>query len=373
MVTFAFFCTILFLVAVLLRRVYFCIPAKELKRLARAGDPVGAQLYRPVAYGAAFSLLLWVIIVAFAAASVILWAHGLPAILSVPLVFVILLVGFGWGASAFPHARTVEVAARLASFFTWILMRTQPVSSRLGSFIRSRRNAYMHTGLYEKEDFAEVLAMQKEQQDNRMHSQDITLMERALRFGDQTATAILTPRKTLRLVNAHDTIGPILLGELHDSGATTFLVYEGKKDHIIGSVRLLDLIQAKQGGQVRSFVQSHIIYVRDDFSLPQILNAFQQTGQQVVSVINNHREFLGIVRFEDLLGTLTGDVPDEAIAYDDPRAVAEYQPKQPEPEPTREQSDEAVEAQGSEQGHAELAAEPVPDDDSDTTDHTQAV
>lgn len=359
MVTFAFFCTILFLAAVLLRRVYFCIPAKELKRLARSGDPVGAQLYRPVAYGAGFSLLLWVIIVSFAAASVILWAHGLPALLSVPLVFAILLVGFAWGASAFPHARTVEIAAHVAPLFTWILMRTQPVSSRLGNFIRSRRNAYMHTGLYEKEDLAEVLAMQKEQQDNRMDQQDITLMERALRFGDQTTTDVLTPRKTLRLVNAHDTIGPILLGELHDSGATNFLVYDGKKDHLVGTVRLLDLIQAKQGGQVRSFVQPHIIYVRDDFSLPQVLSAFQQTGQQVVSVINNHREFLGVVRFEDLLGALTGDLPDEAIAYDDPRAVAEYQPK----EPAQEIGDEqplSGEQETTEQPEAALVPEPAP-------------
>jgi CBS domain containing-hemolysin-like protein len=330
MVILALICTLLFLAVVLLRRVYFCVPAKELRRLARSGDPLGVQLYRPVAYGAGFSLLLWLLVGTLGTASVVLWTLSLPLLASPIVVFLVLLMSFGWAATAFPRARTVEIAAHIAPLFAWILMRTQPVSERLGTYIRSRRSAYIHTGVYEKEDLAELLALQKTQQDSRVTNDDVELMERALQFGDKTATDVLSPRKDLRTVNVDDAIGPILLGELHDSGATNFLAYEGKKDHLVGSVSLLDLIQAKTGGKVKQFVQAQLIYVREDFSLLQVLNAFQQSGQQLVIVINNHKEFLGVVRLGDLLAKLTGEAQDEGIAYDDPRAVAEYKPKEPE-------------------------------------------
>ena len=60
----------------------------------------------------------------------------------------------------------------------------------------------------------------------------------------------MVPKQRLRLVRAHETIGPKLMDELHQSGLQQFPVVDAD-DHVIGMVQLQDIVRAKQGGSVR--------------------------------------------------------------------------------------------------------------------------
>ena len=74
------------LAGVVIRKTYFYIPPRELKRRAEKHDEVAAQLYRAVAYGNSLRSLLWLYIGLVSAASLIVLARQLPVWVSILIV-----------------------------------------------------------------------------------------------------------------------------------------------------------------------------------------------------------------------------------------------------------------------------------------------
>jgi putative hemolysin len=223
----------------------------------------------------------------------------------------------------------------MAAFFVppvvWMLRHTH----RLLEFIALQTNHFrdlsvQHSRLYEKEDLLDLIQQQKEQGDNRIQQDDLDLVEQALRFGDIRAADIVLPRKQAYLVDADDNIGPILLDQLHKQKQQSFLVYKDEKENIIGSLALADAVTAKKGGRVFDLIRSDLIFVHEDFTARQVLNAFHKTGHQVAVVINNAEEFVGVITItlNHLLHKLLGEAQEEDVPYGDRGAVAAYQPKQ---------------------------------------------
>jgi CBS domain containing-hemolysin-like protein len=148
-----------------------------------------------------------------------------------------------------------------------------------------------------------------------------------LAFGDKQAADILQPRKHTYLINADDSIGPILLDQLHKSGQASFLVYKDKKDNIVGSLTMHDAVAARQGGRVFDLIRNDLAFVHEDFGLKQVLTAFQKTGQHVVLVVNKFEEFLGVITLDDLLKELVGEQEPVLVEnYENRSTVAAYQP-----------------------------------------------
>jgi CBS domain containing-hemolysin-like protein len=125
----------------------------------------------------------------------------------------------------------------------------------------------------------------------------------------------------------------VLLGELHNSGQTSFLVYEETPDRVIGTLFLRDAVAAREGGQVRQLMHPRLCFVHEDFSLRQVLQAFAKTGQFMVIVVNPFEEPVGVITLSHLLTQLLGEPnEDDFDAFENRAAVAAYKPKAPEPE-----------------------------------------
>ncbi len=321
-------CALLFLLVIAVRRVYYCVPAKELKRLARGQDTVGRQLYKVVAYDGSLAVLLWVLAGVLLAASAFFLAHGLPALTAVTVIAGLIWLGFAWLAVSSPWGFTVRLAVLVSPPLAWLLSKLHGVLAPASRFIRAHHRVFDHTGLYEREDLLDLLYRQKQQADSRLNSGDIELLERVLHFDDQTALDILTPLAQVRIVRASETIGPKLMDELHNSGALAFPVVEKEGEPVVGVVALEDLVAAKQGGQVHSLTNPNVAFVREDFTLTQVMRAFRHTGQRLLVVVNAFEEFVGVVSLESLLEQLLGKVEeaDNFVAYEDRSAVARYQP-----------------------------------------------
>jgi len=314
------------LIALALQRFYSSVPAKELKRLAARGDHLAAALYRPVAYGTSMRLLLWLLFAVGLTGGFLLIALGLIA----PLAFVVIgltMSGVVFLQSLRLTVRSARLAVQTAPVLTWMLLHVHvPFDLMAKSVNRIRRHA-AHSGLYEKEDIVALLQQQKEQVDNRIAAHDLDLLTRAVQFDDQQAADIVVPMSRVKLVSIDDHIGPVLLGELHDSGQNSFLVYEDTPDHVVGTLFLRDAIQAKEGGHVRDLMHPRLCFVHEDFSLRQVLQAFTQTGQFMVVVINAFEEPLGVITLSHLLTQLVGErQTDDFDHYEDRQAVAAYQP-----------------------------------------------
>lgn len=311
------------------RKTYSYLPQKELKRQARQGDQVAAVLYRAVAYGASLRVLLWLIIGISAAWGFVLLVQVTPAWLAFLAVVALLWYGFVW----MPTSRISGVGARMVVAVTpmiaWVLNLVHPLFNAIARKLQPRRVSTGHTGLYEREDLIEFLELQRSMEGSRISAAEIDMAIHALTFGDRSVGEVMAPRRVVKMVSADETVGPILLDELHDSGHSRFPVYEGTQDKIVGTLYLRDLVDARHGDKVHAEMEKKVYYIHEDQTLYQVLHAFIKTKHHLFVVVNSFEEFVGIVTIEDVIEQVIGQkIEDEFDKYDDMRAVAEHYARQ---------------------------------------------
>ncbi|HSX00457.1 MAG TPA: CBS domain-containing protein [Patescibacteria group bacterium] len=314
------------LFALALQRFYSSVPVKELKRLAARGDTLAEALYRPVAYGSSMRLLLWAVF-GLSTAGGILLLHSLPG-----------LVAYGFAALTLAAAiivqslrltvRSARFAVRTAPVVNWMMVHLHLPFDSLANLMGRFHKHAAHSGLYEKEDLIALLRQQVEQSDNRIAKDDLNLIARAAQFDDLQAADVVVPMSRVKLVRLNDHIGPVLLGELHDSGQNSFLVYDESPEHVVGTLFLRDAIAAKEGGRVAELMHPRLCFVHEDFSLRQVLQAFAKTGQFIVVVINAFEEPVGVITLQHLLQQLVGEHGgDDFDSFEDRGAVAAFRPQ----------------------------------------------
>lgn len=315
------------LVALVLRKTYFYLPKPELQRQAALHDPLAVTLWRAVAYGGSLVLLLWLCIGVGAGVGFVLFAKLAPSFLGFLVVALALWFGFAW----MPSTRLTSIGAHLAIWCTpavvWLLSLAQPLTSRIVPIIK-RFYLGPHTGLYEKEDLLELVHQQKQQPDNRVSDEVLSLVERALQFDTYTVHDVLVPRAKVRTVSQSDPIGPITMDELHATGFTRFPVIADDPNVIVGTLYLRDIVDSRKGGTVETYADTHVFYVHDQDSLSDALHAFRVAKQQVLVVVNAFEEYVGIITISDVLGKLLVFSDSRAFtAHDDKHAVAQKHEK----------------------------------------------
>ncbi len=324
-----------------LERTYYRVKPAELKRRAREGDPFAAGLYRAVAYGASLRLLLWVLVGASAAGFFVVFSRSFSPWLAFVIIVATVWFGFAW----LPNSRVTSLSAYMAKWLAkplgWILNRLNPLLDWIASLIRRHRPIHFHSGLYRKEDLLELLNLQSSQFDNKISEQELDMARHALQFGDKTVRGVMVPRRAVKLVNIGDTIGPIFINELHQSGHSRFPVFDGKKDNIVGALYLRDLVGLKVEGKVKDVMKKKVMYVHEEQSLHDVLQAIIKTHHQLFIVVNSFEEFVGVIGLEDVMEQIIGSpIMDEFDRYEDLRAVAERAAKK-----EHAANDEPVEAE----------------------------
>jgi CBS domain containing-hemolysin-like protein len=320
------------LAAITLQRLYSSVPTHELRRLAHKGDTLAAALYRVAAYGASLRLLLWIVASVGVATGLTFILPALSFLLCITVLVIVLLLALVILPSISLTQRSAQAAAQCVPVVQWLLMHLHTLLDRAGAMISRFRELPVHNRLYEKEDLINLIERQRKQADNRIADEDLDLMVRALTFKNTSAADVAQPRKKAHLVNASDSIGPILLDQLHKQHQASFLVYKDAQSDIIGTLTMNDAITAKHGGKVADLIRNDLIYVHEDFSARQVLTAFYKTGHQIAAVINNAEELVGVITAHHLLAVLLGDIQDDEGVYSDRAHVAAYQPQPIEPQ-----------------------------------------
>lgn len=314
------------LISLSLQRFYSSTPVYELKRLAARGDPRAAALYKVAAYGAAARLVLWALAVFALAGGMGLIVIHAPLAVTLAVLVVVMTLALIVAPSLALTALTAGFAAACSGPLVWLLMRLHPFTDRIARQTGRFRSLEKHTRLYDKDDLVRLLQRQKEQADNRIAHEELELAERALAFSDKQAASVLEPASKLYMVNAHDTIGPILLDQLHQQHQQAFLVYEDEKSHIIGQLFMRDAIAAKQGGTVASLVRNDLTYIQEEAGLREVLATFEQSGQQLLVVRNTFDELVGVVSASRVLHELLGEPSADSAAQPTVNDAADESP-----------------------------------------------
>ncbi|MBC7746729.1 CBS domain-containing protein [Pedobacter sp.] len=159
--------------------------------------------------------------------------------------------------------------------------------------------------------------------DERQH------LESTLSFSDVIVKDIMTPRSMIDNIDQRESIGPLVLDQLHKTGHSRFPVIDVDVDHVVGMLYLHDLVTLSSTHKTaKGAMQPDVYYVHEDHSLEHALHAFLRTHHHLFIVVNKFRETVGLLSLEDVIESLLGhQVIDEFDEYHDLRKVAESNPR----------------------------------------------
>lgn len=153
------------------------------------------------------------------------------------------------------------------------------------------------------------------------------LINSGLKFNDIRVESMMTPRSIIEAVPVDEFLGPLVLDDLHKKGYSRFPVIQGDIDHIVGMLRIQDLltIDRKSKSHLAEKVMSRDVYYIDkDQTLSYALTAFLKTEHHLFIVINELRETVGLLSLGDVMEELLGRKIDNEFDYDeDSRKVIE--------------------------------------------------
>ena len=314
----------LVLLSISLLKTYNHVPRKELKRQARNNDEFAKVLHKVTSYGISLDIFLWFVIGLTSAVLFVFLARNFPLFIALFGCMSVIWFGYAW----MPHTGVTSTARRVTKTITpalaWVIDMLHPVLARIGGFIEKHRPIRVHTGLYTKEDLLDLIDTQQVQIDNRITKEELRLATQALTFGSKLVADVMTPKRVIKSVSAGDSIGPVLLGELHKTGHSRFPVHDkDSKDSIVGMLYLRSIIDVKSGGGVTSHMNKNVYYVNEQQPLGSVLHAFIKTHCHIFMVVNEFEEIVGLITLEDVIEQLVGrKIVDEFDKYDDLRAVA---------------------------------------------------
>lgn len=319
------------LLALALQKTYSTLTEKELRRRARAKDPIAMVLYRAVAYGATLRTFLWLVTVLAAAGSFVLLSRVAPPILAFITVVIAIAYGFAWMPAHKATAFGMQIAVWLTPAVAWLLDHIHPLLDKIVAFAQKHRPITVHTGLYDREDLLALIERQKHQPDSRISPDTLELLAHTLTFGDKVVHDCMVPRRAVQAIPASTPVSPAMINELHANGFSRVPVYTGdaaEEPQFVGTLYLRDLITLKHSGTVTEVMHKKVYYVHEDHPLEQVLDAFLKTHHHLFIVVNSFEEFVGIITIEDILEQILGcKIVDEFDQYDDVRAVASHTAK----------------------------------------------
>jgi CBS domain containing-hemolysin-like protein len=324
------------MIGVVVRKNYFSLPLHELKRRAERKDPVAEQLYRVAAYDKSLRGLLGLFIAVTAAAGFVLLVRIIPVWLSILILVVVLGPAFLWASVSKLSGFGAKITAFVTPLIAWLLNYLHPIFNKTVSVAEKRRANQSHTGIFERSDLESLIERQQSQVDNRVSEQELEIAKRALSFSEHTVAEVLTPRALIKTVLGSETVGPILIDELHQTEQEYVLVKDKPKGMIVGALELKDL-GIHSTGTVAELMDPKIYYVHEKDTLSNALDAFYATNHPLFVVVNSFEEYVGIISVENILQQLLGHVPgDEFDQYADVAAVAARHPKKPQSKKTPE-------------------------------------
>ncbi|MDJ0958339.1 MAG: hemolysin family protein [Arenicellales bacterium] len=141
---------------------------------------------------------------------------------------------------------------------------------------------------------------------------DLELIERAFRFGDRRTDDIMVPRPDIVAVESSATIEEALDTAL-GAGHSRLPMYTDTLEHVTGVVRLQDLTEARERGEVDlAGVALPPLIVPESKKITSLLAEMQDQQIHLAIVVDEYGVTVGLVTIEDIAEELLGSISHEA-------------------------------------------------------------
>ncbi len=142
---------------------------------------------------------------------------------------------------------------------------------------------------------------------------DSRLLQEILRFGDTTASEVMTPRVDITDININASFAEVM-AEVVESGYARIPVYEGTQDNIRGILYSRDLLPYVEQ-QPENFKWQSLLrpayFVPESRMIDDLLEDFRRRKVHMAIVVDEFGGTQGIVTLEDVLEEIVGDIDDE--------------------------------------------------------------
>lgn len=140
-----------------------------------------------------------------------------------------------------------------------------------------------------------------------------TFLDRTLRFSDQTAADVMTPRLRMATVDAEAPVAE-LIGLARRTGYSRFPVLGESVDEVRGVAHVKKAVavpREKRAGLVAATLMSETTRVPETIHLDALLPVLREAPLQVAVVVDEYGGTSGVVTLEDLIEEIVGEVADE--------------------------------------------------------------
>ncbi len=194
-------------------------------------------------------------------------------------------------------ARPMDLLARLASPFVWLLSKsTEAVVNLLG--IRD------DSGRVTEEEIKSIIKEGAEGGVVDPVEQDI--MQRVFLLGDMKVSSIMTHKSDVVWLDARTPLSEVstLIGQhLYEA----YPVAEGDLDHVVGMVGLKDLVMHLREDQSNVGMLVHkATYFHEGMSIYKVLEQMKQKRLSRALICDEFGDFVGLITLKDLLEALVG-------------------------------------------------------------------
>ena len=154
-----------------------------------------------------------------------------------------------------------------------------------------------------KEELSQVIAGSQ----SIIDSKQIERLQSVLGFSSLTVGDVMHAIDKVKTINENETLGPLVLDELHRSGGREFPVTKKDSEEIIGVLSIdsdIGLDAAKSS--VREAMDKVVYFIDEERDLESALNGFLQTGRHLFIVVGEQDKTVGVLNLNDVMAALLG-------------------------------------------------------------------
>lgn len=192
--------------------------------------------------------------------------------------------------------------SRVARPIVWLL-------SASSSFFLRLLGAPQREGVSVSNDEIQVL-MEEGAHAGVFHQSEQAIVSNVLRLDEQKVSALMTPRQDIYFVDIQDG-DAVIRQRLSDSPYTRVVLCRGGLDHVIGVLRISDLIKPLFENEPLRLTQKAYLplYIPRGVSVPTLVEHFRRAGQLMALVVDEYGVIEGVVTLADVMAAIVGELP----------------------------------------------------------------
>jgi len=276
---------------------------KELKARSLKGDPLATKLFQVATYQNSLEMLMYFFIAVSFTVTFFIFNSQMPSWLSFIFLFLLILVSFVWMPNLKASYFGIKTAKVLSGPISFVLDYVHPFLNNLTLFLKANFRKNDH--IYDLKDLKNRLVDISKDQRTSINVEQVKLLENMVDGLSLEVKEIATPWHKLKHLYVDDTVGPIVLNELHKQGQKIVPVLNDKKDKELLGLINIERFDVNKDSSVKSKLERPIFYINENATLIDAFLTFSETNYAAFVVIDDNQKNVGVLTLGNLMERIT--------------------------------------------------------------------